>query len=82
MPYRLADAHGHRQRLALLVHRHEHARLRGHEQVVQHVVVLAEQRMLHVQHGERVDDQPRQRNVGVQRAVRIVETQVDIDRKV
>mmetsp|Transcript_8044 Transcript_8044/g.26725 ORF Transcript_8044/g.26725 Transcript_8044/m.26725 type:complete len:218 (-) Transcript_8044:37-690(-) len=65
----LPDAHRARNRLAVFVHGHQHARLRRDEQVVQHEVVLRENRLLHVQHAERVDNEAGEGNVGVQRTV-------------
>ena len=65
----LPNAHRDGNRLTLFVDGHQHARLRGDEQVVQHKVVLGEDGLLHVQHAERIDHEASECNVGVQRPV-------------
>ena len=59
------DRREQRRAGAFLVNRHQHARLRGYEQVIEHVMVLAENRVLHVEHGKRRDDEASQGDVGL-----------------
>mmetsp|Transcript_15417 Transcript_15417/g.38392 ORF Transcript_15417/g.38392 Transcript_15417/m.38392 type:complete len:468 (-) Transcript_15417:1687-3090(-) len=72
---RLAHAAGHRQQLALLVERHEHAGRHGGGQAVQQVVLLAPNGGLDVQPRHQHRQQPRQRHAAQQLPVGVVGVQ-------
>ena len=67
----LTNTHRDRKGFALLVHGHQHARLRSDKEIIKHVMVLAQNCVLHVKHCKRNSDESGQGNIRVQRTVRM-----------